>query len=330
MNDETNKPKLPPWLQPLLQKAQPAAAHLITGDKGVGADLLALELAAKFAGVIDIEKHPDIMVVRPIPPKSARKSADNDSGGGNDGGDANAEKESKGKKKKANLAIRIEQAHDIIEFCALMPMALPRKIVVVLAAEKMNIPTANALLKTLEEPGATKMFILRARSAKQLPPTIVSRCRVESAPPPTPEQAREWLQENGGDETALHYSGGLPFAMDAEKEIENAETRAAIIAELNKGAKADIAAAAEVCAKNDEWFDCLQKWAADGARIASGVTPRYFPAAAEKLRALNTTPQQWLNLHARLIKRRRLLEHPLAADLRIKEALHACRRTFTD
>ena len=204
-----------------------------------------------------------------------------------------------------------------------MPMALERRIVVMLGGERMTPEAENALLKTLEEPGKSKMFILRARNAKQLAPTIVSRCRTMSVPPPSPEQALAWLKENGGDETDLHYSGGLPLAMQADN--DNHTIRTELINELNKGAKADIIAAADLCAKSDDWFECLQKWAADGARIAAGASPRYFP----KVKHLRAPLVRWLDLHAKLIKRRRLLEHPLAADLRIKETLHVCRQTFT-
>ncbi len=325
--------EVPPWLQPLLQKAQPAPAYLITGDEGAGADVLALAMAAKFSGVNNIMQHPDIMIIRP---HEKKKSAQAESGGGDDddaqaesggdddgGNDAKEQSAAKSKKKK-NLAIFVEDARAITAFCALMPMTLARRIVVILQGEKMRPEAENALLKTLEEPGKSKMFILRARNTKQLAPTIVSRCQTLSAPPPSPKQAMEWLKANGGGEGDLHYYGGLPLAIKDDR--ENTQLRASIVGELNKGAKADIHAAAAMCAKSSDWFECLQKWAADGARISAGAAPRYFPATKH----LRAPLAKWLNLHSKLIKRKILLDYQLSADLRIRETLHACRQTLAD
>ena len=280
---------LPPWLQPLLHKVQPASAYLIIGEEGAGADKLAFALAAKFSGVQDINQHPDILIVRPTPKPKAEKTEG----------------------KKPRLSIRIghivPRPKDdpvpvtVTEFATLMPMILERRIVLILQCVKMTPEAESALLKTLEEPGGSKMFILRARHAKQLSPTIVSRCQKITTPPPSPEQALAWLKENGGDETDLHYSGGLPLAMQADN--DNHTIRTELINELNKGAKADIIAAADLCAKSDDWFECLQKWAADGARIAAGASPRYFP----KVKHLRAPLVRWLDLHAKLIKHRRAI-----------------------
>jgi DNA polymerase-3 subunit delta' len=47
-------------------------------------------------------------------------------------------------------------------------------------ADRMNMESANALLKTLEEPPANTVLLLTATHTKSLPDTIVSRCRVLS------------------------------------------------------------------------------------------------------------------------------------------------------
>ena len=327
MIDET-----PIWLRPLLQKTQPASAYLITGDEGAGADVLAFALAAKFSGVNDIMQHPDIMIIRPHEKKKSAQASGDDTkaeGGGaednnNSDDDDNKEEKAGKSKKKKNRAIYVDDARAIINFCALMPMTLEQRIVVVLQSEKMRDEAQNALLKTLEEPSAKKMFILRARHAKQLRPTVVSRCQIIKTPPPSSQQAAEWLKANGGGAEDMHYSGGLPLAI--KDDGESAQQRAAIINELNKGAKANIHAVASMCAKYDDWFECLQKWAADGARIAAGASPRYFP----QIKHLPAPLVKWLDLQAALVKRKVLLHHPLSADLRIRETLHVCRQTFVD
>jgi hypothetical protein len=48
--------------------------------------------------------------------------------------------------------------------------------VLVYPAEQMNHVTANALLKTLEEPPGDVRFVLASEAAHQLLPTIRSRC----------------------------------------------------------------------------------------------------------------------------------------------------------
>jgi len=52
-------------------------------------------------------------------------------------------------------------------------------------AERMTLPAANAILKTLEEPTGATLLILIARSSGLLLPTIVSRChRIPFPSPP--------------------------------------------------------------------------------------------------------------------------------------------------
>lgn len=50
------------------------------------------------------------------------------------------------------------------------------RVVLIKDAHRMAAPSANALLKVLEEPPAGALFVLSARDAASLPQTIVSRC----------------------------------------------------------------------------------------------------------------------------------------------------------
>lgn len=52
-----------------------------------------------------------------------------------------------------------------------------KRVVIIDAADEMNSNSANALLKTLEEPGQGVHIILLAHNMSKLLPTIVSRCR---------------------------------------------------------------------------------------------------------------------------------------------------------
>ena len=64
-------------------------------------------------------------------------------------------------------------------------------------AEAMNVQSANALLKTLEEPPRGARLLLTAERPDRLLPTVRSRCQVLRLPAPAPEVARTWLQQHG-------------------------------------------------------------------------------------------------------------------------------------
>ena len=76
----------------------------------------------------------------------------------------------------ARRDIRIEQVRELESFLNLTPYEGARKVVIVDGAELMNIPAANALLKTLEEPPADSMLLLLTANEDALLPTIRSRC----------------------------------------------------------------------------------------------------------------------------------------------------------
>jgi DNA polymerase-3 subunit delta' len=68
------------------------------------------------------------------------------------------------------------------------PATRPMRIGLIDSAHEINALAANALLKTLEEPGAHAILILTAPRAADVLPTIVSRCRViELGPVPLAE-----------------------------------------------------------------------------------------------------------------------------------------------
>ena len=64
------------------------------------------------------------------------------------------------------------------EFLSGTPMLGPRRVVVIDAADDMNRNTANALLKSLEEPSDDTVFLLISHAPGRLLPTIRSRCRI--------------------------------------------------------------------------------------------------------------------------------------------------------
>jgi DNA polymerase-3 subunit delta' len=79
-------------------------------------------------------------------------------------------------KKKTPPQIRIEQIREITHFLARPPLKSPRLVVVIEYAEKMSEATANALLKTLEEPGQGTIILI-APGVDAILPTLTSRCQ---------------------------------------------------------------------------------------------------------------------------------------------------------
>ncbi len=56
------------------------------------------------------------------------------------------------------------------------PLEGDKRVVIIDDAERMNITSANSLLKTLEEPSPTNVFVLVSSRPHLLPMTILSRC----------------------------------------------------------------------------------------------------------------------------------------------------------
>jgi DNA polymerase-3 subunit delta' len=74
--------------------------------------------------------------------------------------------------------IGIEVSRQIIEQCRSYPMLASKRVVLIDGAERLTVPAANALLKTLEEPPRTVRFFLTSTSLERVIPTIRSRCGV--------------------------------------------------------------------------------------------------------------------------------------------------------
>lgn len=72
----------------------------------------------------------------------------------------------------------VDQIRQLIGDVYLAPMRADTKVYVVERAELLRAQSANALLKTIEEPPENVVFILCARTVASVLPTIVSRCQV--------------------------------------------------------------------------------------------------------------------------------------------------------
>ena len=96
--------------------------------------------------------------------------------------------------KKQNAKIKIEKIRDLLPF--VQQTVDGWRVIVIEPAEALNIASANALLKTLEEPGDRVLIILLADHYLKLPATVRSRLQHFAMDRILPEQASGYLQQH--------------------------------------------------------------------------------------------------------------------------------------
>lgn len=154
------------------------------------------------------------------------------------------------------------------------------RVVLVQPAETMNTQAANALLKMLEEPPASVVFLLVTHNKDRLLPTIKSRCRPFLLPAPSAEEALGYLktQNTPQAEALLAFHSGAPlFAAEPEQDTMREEL-CQLLAKPRLLAMLDYAAAFD----KQKWplavfLDWLHKWLADIALAQQNLPPLYYP-----------------------------------------------------
>ena len=106
-------------------------------------------------------------------------------------------------KRKMPPQIRIEQIRQLIEFINRPPLESSRLVVVIEDAHTMAEAPANALLKTLEEPGKATLILI-APSTESLLSTIVSRCQVIPFQRLSSQDLQQVLETTGHQEILQH------------------------------------------------------------------------------------------------------------------------------
>jgi DNA polymerase-3 subunit delta' len=164
-------------------------AWLLTGPQGVGkatfARAAARWLLANAAGpavsgdrldvpdihptssLLDAGSHPDFRVLERLPRPSSEELA---------------------------RSITVDQVRSLQPLFATTPSQSARRVVVIDAIDDMERGGANALLKNLEEPPASTIFLAVSHAPGRLLPTIRSRCRLLRFAPLQDEQVRVALR----------------------------------------------------------------------------------------------------------------------------------------
>ena len=90
--------------------------------------------------------------------------------------------------------IKIDQVRELQNMAVLKPSMGAWQIFIIDPAEKLNLSSSNALLKTLEEAPAHSLFVLLASDTGAVLPTILSRSEIVRFNSPSHQQVREILQ----------------------------------------------------------------------------------------------------------------------------------------
>ncbi len=305
--------------------AQRGHAWLLQGPSGMGQFSLALELVRSWlcdaptahgacgqcpsCHGIDVHVHADLCVLMPETqmlefgwplPEKAQGEIDD-------------------KKRKPSREIRVEAMRDAVEFSQRTSARGRGKAVLVYPAEQMNHVTANALLKTLEEPPGDVRFVLATEAAHELLPTIRSRCMGHTMQWPAEPDMLGWLQGQGvGADTALSLlraSGGRPEDALALARAGRSPQAWALFPKAV--ARGDVSALADLAPA--QAIEALQKLCHDLLSVQAGARPRYF-ALADLPEA---PPMLQLSRWARALSQQaRTADHPFNAGLML-EALVA-------
>jgi DNA polymerase III subunit delta' len=218
--------------------------------------------------LVQLHTHPDLHLLMPA---ALRETV---------GWRADADDDTRDRSTKPSQDIRVDEVRAAIDWGTRSVARARVKVLVVHPATSMNNTTANALLKTLEEPPGSLRILLTARSPTELLPTIASRCQHLRVAAPLSDQAVAWLQVQGVADAAtlLQAAGGEPLtARDMAAAGIDAESWARIPAAVWRGDAGVFAGwSVALC------VDALTKLCHDLMCVAAGGTPRYFSAAMLK------------------------------------------------
>lgn len=94
---------------------------------------------------------------------------------------------------KLKKNISVDAVRDIGEFFSKAPSRSPYRVCIIDSVDDLNINSANALLKVLEEPPRKGILFLISHNPGRLLATIRSRCRRLNFPPWTDAEVREFV-----------------------------------------------------------------------------------------------------------------------------------------
>lgn len=303
-------------------------ALLLHGPRGIGK----LELAERFARFllcegrgegnlpcgrcdscrwVEAANHPDLRILEPE--AIARMPVVADEELHENGGKA---------KRKPSIEIRIEQVRQLEDFIHIGSHRGRHRVTIIHPAEDMNVPTANALLKNLEEPPSSAVFLLVSHRPARLLPTIRSRCVQLAVPAPDGVAAARWLEAQGVKDAAdwLAFAGGAPMRA-LEYASGDSGTRIAAWRKLLSSGDLDAIEPGGDREDRELLVDFLQKHALDQALAGIGAAPKYGNSTGGIQAGDRLALRQWLACARDLGRHRALARHPLNPKLFAAELL---------
>lgn len=256
------------WERLVAESRSPAGAYLFVGPRGVGKSLVARRFAERLVcgaggdhpeGCASCEKaraggHPDIVDVSP------------------------AERQ----------RIGVNDARGVVHRAARTPVESSRKVFIL--DREMTEPAANALLKTLEEPTGSTVFILVSVSAEDFPTTVASRCRIIHFGKIGTSELVEGLLRRGVErseaEVVAEVAGGRPgMALQLKGRAPAARFRSAWMEKAEQLAGRDHLGAGHALAMVDEVLTHTE-------RMLDQVRPSRSAKGGERDRAQRETRRQ--------------------------------------
>lgn len=178
--------------------------------------------------------------------------------------------------------ISVGQMRNLLQTVYLKPVEARYKVIVLVAAERLNVQAANAFLKTLEEPPAGTLFLLLSSEPQRLPDTIVSRClrlHCGGGGPTTTSDATEWI--SGFSEVASGDTSGL---FGRYRLLDQLLAR---LTTIKEEVEKTLAAQSPIERHADAEPDLIERWKDE---LAAGIEAEYRRRRGELLLAL----QFWL------------------------------------
>lgn len=105
--------------------------------------------------------------------------------------------------------VSVEDVRAVIRTAYYTPVELDKKIIVINKCETLNDESQNAVLKILEEPPRSIVFLLKCANAKKLLPTVLSRVKRITISPFPEEEVVALLKTKYGDDGGVYLAAAL-------------------------------------------------------------------------------------------------------------------------
>ncbi len=217
--------------------------------------------------------------------------------------------------------ISVDQLREMQRELSLRPYEAPRKACIIDPAERLNISSANSLLKTLEEPPGNALIILLTENAGMLLSTVRSRCQLIRFAPLSPEHVLSLLERSGmASETAALVApmcgGSLQKALELDNESLATRREAVLsgVGQMNINRIATVFDAAEELSGNRdatlELLDMLLSFFRDAVHLGAGsgeIVNSLVRPAIESIASKRSLPRN-LELLERIYETRRAVQ----------------------